>query len=792
MKRLLHTLLITLLTAPALGQQDTSLIHIIKPSILGVDYIKRTIDTSEFRVQSASRSLKYISDLPMSIYVVTHDDIISNGYITLTDVLKSLPGVRVSQPGSGEMGETFQFRGLLGNLYTKILINNIPVKPSIVAGMPIGSQLPIRQASRIEIIYGPAAAAYGADAVTGVINIVIKEAEKGTFVRGDIFGGAYGFNYINFTIGGKAGKNKKILNYCFYGSKTEVRDLNVLSGYEKVYNPLGNLQQAGVKIDLGNGPIDPIQIDEPLILSSGLKVEDFQAKYYGKNYQGTLTNPVIEDLGSSSHLIGLNLKYRSLGLSYNRMYRRTHSSIGLSPLMYRYDNPQNFWGDFIDQFSISYNKEWKHFSTATNISSLSYKIDNASSKGLTRLKMDRAYLYSSSSDAQIEQLVTVFPFKNTEFIMGGTATVSAGLPLMNFLEKPFNPNHYKKIDGSDIPSDPIMGRFGINHYSSFNGSLFGQAFIALNKIRLMGGIRYDGNLFNTNQKETKSSSTNPRLAIMYRYNNSLSFIGSFGTAYKTPPASIAFRSFAYVPLEEPDKVKYLSIPSKNLKPENYRSVELGFNAKVYDNIDLKFSVYYNEITNLISQKLVPIDLAEYPKATAYTDSLWASTYVNAENSESELYGFQTTLKYKNLIPSIKFSTEVSYSLTRQKDKRPDVQEIFGNFQIMPKHIGHLNFTAFPLRNCKIMLDYYWISKWLRVIVPVEDIYKNIFSEVDGYFTADITTNFRLGENLNLLLKCNNILDEKYGGLGATGTSYDLPFNPQSGFNIQFGLSYTLN
>ena len=44
-----------------------------------------------------------------------------------------------------------------------------PVRPSVVGAMPIGSQLPIRQAERIEVIYGPAATIYGADAASGVI-----------------------------------------------------------------------------------------------------------------------------------------------------------------------------------------------------------------------------------------------------------------------------------------------------------------------------------------------------------------------------------------------------------------------------------------------------------------------------------------------------------------------------------------------------------------------------------------------------------------------------------------------
>jgi outer membrane receptor for ferrienterochelin and colicin len=788
----LSILMLFIFPVSSMGQQDTSYKTILKPALLGIDNIKTQVDTGEFRVQSASRSFKYISDIPMSIYVVTHDQILKNGFITLTDVLKSMPGVRVSQPGSGELGETFQFRGLLGNLYTKILINSIPIKPSGVAGMPIGSQIPIRQAERIEIIYGPAAAVYGADAVTGVINIIMKEVGKGTFVRGDIIGGNKGYTFFNFMIGGKAGKNRNILDYSFYGSKTDNPDLNIVSGYDDAYNPLNNLQQNGVKIDIGGSSYNPIEIDETVLSAAGISVSDFTKQYYGLNYKGTLTQPIIEDIGSSSQMLGLNLAYRGVSLTFNRMSRRTHSSIGLSPLIYRYDNPQNFWGESINQLALSFNHEWKYFTTTTNLSGIKYQMDNSSSMGLNRLNSDRSYIYSSSSDLIFEELLTIFPFKNTELILGGSAQANAGLPLTNFLDKPFNPRLYKTVLGSNFPTDNIMGRFGFNPYTSANGSLFSQAFVVLKKIRLMGGIRYDGNVTSNESGTMRTSSFNPRFAVMYKHSNRLSFVGSVGTAYKAPPASIAFRSMAYIPIDKPDSVKYLAIPNGKLKPEKYRAVELGVNAKIRDKMSVNLSIYYNQITNLISNKLEPIDLNKYPLATAYNDSLFASTYVNASNSESNLYGVQAIFTYKNILPSIKLNLELSYSLSRQKDNISKVKDVLGSFQLMPKHIGHLQLSAMPLKNVSLMLDYYWNSKWLRVIIPVESMYKDIFDKVDGYFTADFTTYIRLGENLNLMVKGTNLLNEKYGGLGVTGLSYDLPYNPQSGRTVQFGLTYALN
>ena len=204
------------------GQEQSTSSDQDRIEILGTEDLAFRDDSVEMNVISASRSSKRIGELPITIYVVTREDIIRNHYNSLIDVVKSLPGIRVSQPGSGELGESFQLRGLIGNLYTMILINGLPIKPSAVIGMPVLSQLPIRQAERIEIIYGPAAAVYGADAVSGVINIITKEADKGTFVMGDISLGQFDYRSSNFMVGGKTGKNKNIMQYSFYGDRKSV------------------------------------------------------------------------------------------------------------------------------------------------------------------------------------------------------------------------------------------------------------------------------------------------------------------------------------------------------------------------------------------------------------------------------------------------------------------------------------------------------------------------------------------------------------------------------------------
>lgn len=132
------------------GQNDSAHIRVNRLTFENVIELK---EKGDITVVSASRSAKKLDDLPVTIHVVMVEEIQMNKYVTLVDVLKSLPGMKVSQPGSGEAGEMFMMRGLLGNQYTKIFIDNIPVKPSVLTGLPIEAQLPVRQTERIEFIY---------------------------------------------------------------------------------------------------------------------------------------------------------------------------------------------------------------------------------------------------------------------------------------------------------------------------------------------------------------------------------------------------------------------------------------------------------------------------------------------------------------------------------------------------------------------------------------------------------------------------------------------------------------
>lgn len=203
-----------------LAQTDSSSLLLTPERLLdtNIQTIQRSLNKR--KVVSATRSLEEVDQVPFTVWVVTAQDIQRNGFVTLGDVLRAAPGVRVSQPGNALEGETFLLRGLPGNRYMKVLINDVPIKPTAAPGMPIGAQLPIRQAERIEVVYGPAAAIYGDGACAGVVNIVLKENERPIFTQADLSFGNFGYNSLDLMLGGKLFQDKNIFRFSLYGSST--------------------------------------------------------------------------------------------------------------------------------------------------------------------------------------------------------------------------------------------------------------------------------------------------------------------------------------------------------------------------------------------------------------------------------------------------------------------------------------------------------------------------------------------------------------------------------------------
>jgi iron complex outermembrane receptor protein len=112
--------------------------------------------------------------------VITSRDIEAMGATDLDQALESVPGLHVSMSNIA-LKPIYSFRGVFTKENPEILmlVNGIPIT-NVFWGdrSQVWGGMPLENVSRIEVIRGPGSALYGADAFSGVINVITKTATE--------------------------------------------------------------------------------------------------------------------------------------------------------------------------------------------------------------------------------------------------------------------------------------------------------------------------------------------------------------------------------------------------------------------------------------------------------------------------------------------------------------------------------------------------------------------------------------------------------------------------------------
>jgi iron complex outermembrane receptor protein len=145
-------------------------------------------DLMNMEITSASRKEQRAGDVPAAVFVITRDDIRRSGMTTIPDVLRLAPGVDVAQVNSNKWAVSVRgFNAVFANKLL-VLIDGRSVYNRIFSGVLWDTEdLPLDDVERIEVIRGPGAAMWGANAVNAVINIITRPTAdtQGAMVRMD-------------------------------------------------------------------------------------------------------------------------------------------------------------------------------------------------------------------------------------------------------------------------------------------------------------------------------------------------------------------------------------------------------------------------------------------------------------------------------------------------------------------------------------------------------------------------------------------------------------------------------
>ncbi len=141
-------------------------------------------DLATIDVSSVTKASQPLSAAPAAIYVITHDDIMRSGATSIPELLRLAPNLQVAQTSGGKYVVTA--RGFSGNVTAQsysnkllVLIDGRSVYTPLFSGVYWDMQdALLADIDRIEVISGPGATLWGANAVNGVINIITRKSDE--------------------------------------------------------------------------------------------------------------------------------------------------------------------------------------------------------------------------------------------------------------------------------------------------------------------------------------------------------------------------------------------------------------------------------------------------------------------------------------------------------------------------------------------------------------------------------------------------------------------------------------
>ncbi|MEQ9915549.1 TonB-dependent receptor [Pectobacterium aroidearum] len=155
-------------------------------------------------VVTATQTKHTTLSAPASVSVITRAELEKMSVNNVSDAVKKLPGININ-PSSTYGRNEIKIRGMRAD-YTLLLVNGRRINSQESLATDMGndfdlSSIPMSAIERIEVIRGPMSSLYGADALGGVVNVILRQ--PGENVAGEI-----GYNFQAPTEGSGGDHNR--------------------------------------------------------------------------------------------------------------------------------------------------------------------------------------------------------------------------------------------------------------------------------------------------------------------------------------------------------------------------------------------------------------------------------------------------------------------------------------------------------------------------------------------------------------------------------------------------------
>ena len=716
-------------------------------------------DLLNMKITTASKTSEKSDKAPATVIVITAEQIKMRGYHSLLDVLYDLPDMKVDDKLYTLALNNFTLRGIPGQDKFILLLDGVRISSPTNEAMPIMENYPVNLAQQIEVVYGPASALYGADAVSGVINIITKKGSPGKdlLMEGSSSKGMYGCSDNSLFIAKKLSDqaNLVVSGQYFYDQQPD---------YVRLYGKKDSLfSPTPQRTDLFNALYGPITPQVPV----------------NPRYQAPMS---AYNLYAALHLDDFSLAVFS-------NYSRTPSSFGNNSNNNVY-NANVYAGQHVTMVNASYKRSLGPVISTTSLMTSRYLLDPGSNTRTVVFDMEPAYLYSTGSMSKLEEQLDCNVSAKLSLTGGASYAAYNSTPDAGGEDEPVDKNSslkaaYQGTDSYYLP-DGIPAVWHVLTYNNIGTYLQTQYSLAKN-VEFTLGARYDIN-------SRYGNTLNPRLGVVYKPSAQTTIKALYGSAFLAPSPAETYLTYGALEPVDSGRTYYsnfMHLPNPGLRPITSRNTEFSIRQYLTDDFSLTLDGYYTLLTNL------PENADDNKSLHLYNNSFQGahidSVQVTINQGKQKSYGGSLQLNYQKNIGPVKISAYAQLSYTGGTIESQTIHRAQLEF-ISPYslHIGA------DLKAGKLTCSPRLILMDGQHLTGFSDTTSSVWKRqtIAGYALLNISAAYSLTKKLSLFADIHNALNRHYRNVGA---DMDLNVKPTAIFygqhedplRIRGGIRFTL-
>jgi outer membrane receptor protein involved in Fe transport len=691
-------------------------------------------------VVTVTRTSEGAAGAPGRVDVVTAAQIQRRGYRSLADLLRDVPGIETDLAIDQDVYSDVTIQGARGGSRLVILLDGVRISSPTNEPLPILANFPVHSARQVEVVYGPASALYGADAFSGVINIISRDADEADGLRAATQIGLGHLSSSEASYGVKLGTGGRLL---VSGQWLYDGGFDLSAEYPEDFGDMASHRTGTFNTIFG-----PMQAAVPVSPAYSLPLR--AGSFHALAEAGPWTASVFASTARTSNTPAYtpdNAVYNDIAFAQNEMLVGT----------------------------VSYRATIGRVSTTTSITGSRHELDPESGYLNVFSNLQRSYKYAYGSMLRAEHQASWKASPTLSLTAGGAYERLFAMPQSADLNAPIaNRGEAGTILGTSIVDELFQ------IHSTNVGAYLQAQWSRSPKLAVTAGGRVD---YSTRHDAV----FNPRVGLVSRIASGTTAKLLYGTAFLAPSPYQSYAhygSFYSLDGGATYQSDFWHVPSPDLKPQRKRTVEVQIQQALGANLTVGVSGFHSWLTDLVLE-------SDVTARTSGTYLGWPVAYLQSSvnGGRERMYGGTLSLEHLMVFgPDRRLHVRGALSLV---DGRVSMPEAPG---------GEMESGAFAPELFQLVADIDW-GAWSfaprlvstgeqRGLAPAVAADGHWMRQsIDGFMSVDLTARRRrvLGP-VDLFLTVENLFDARYRHLNlrAFSNPEEMEGSPQNPRRISIG------